>query len=125
MYTKQQIIEEIKKIAMKLGVKSLKKMEFTRNAKMSLSTVRYHFSSWNEAVKEAGLIPIESGPIKHAEKIDDEKLLLDLVRIYKEYGKEPTESLINAKGEYSTRPYVARWKTVKNALLMAKKKFPN
>jgi hypothetical protein len=97
MYTKQQIIEEIRRIANKLDVKSLKKKDFEGYSKISSSTVRYHFSTWNEAIKEAGLIPIDSiEVISKKELIDDNELLLDLIRLYNENGKEPTWSLINA-----------------------------
>jgi len=125
MYTKQQIIEEIRRIANNLDVKSLKKKDFQRYSKISSSTVRYHFSTWNEAIKEAGLIPIDSiEVIKKKELINDNELLLDLIRLYNNNGKEPTWSLINAKGKYSTKPYRDRWKTIKEAFLIAKQKFP-
>ena len=116
MYTKQQIIEEIRRIANKLDVKSLKQKDFKRHSKISLSTVRYHFSTWNEAIKEAGLIPIDSiEVISKKELIDDNELLLDLIRLYNKNGKEPTWSLINTKGKYSTKPYRDRWKNIKEA----------
>lgn len=51
-------------------------------------------------------------------------MLLDLISIYNEYGREPTWSLINAKGKYSTKPYRDRWKNIKEAFLIAKQKFP-
>ena len=129
MYTKQQIIEEIKKIAMKLGVKSLKCKEFSKNSKISLGSVRYYFGTWNNAVKEAGLTPIDSKDVlsvfREKRMIKDNELLLDLIRLYNEFSKEPTEDLINAKGKYSVRPYRARWKTPRNAFLIAQKKFPD
>ncbi len=125
MYTKQQIIEEIRRIAIDRGVKSLRQRDFTKHSKISLSTVRYHFGNWNDAVKEAGLIPIDpTDVIRKKELIDDSELLLDLIRLYKENGKEPTWSLINAKGKYSTKPYRDRWKSIKEAFLIAKQKFP-
>ncbi len=125
MYTKQQIIEEIRKIANKLNVKSLKQKDFKKHSKISLSTVRYNFSTWNDAVKEAGLIPIDSTEvISKRELIDNDKLLSDLIRIYKEYGREPTYSLVDAKGKYSTTPYRNRWNNIQEAFLIAKQKFP-
>lgn len=125
MYTEQQIIEEIRRIANKLDVKSLRQKDFKRYSKVSLSAVRYHFSTWNEAIKQAGLIPIDSiEVIRKKELIDDNELLLDLIRLYNEIGKQPTGSLINAKGKYSTKPYRARWKNIGEAFLIAKQKFP-
>ncbi|MDD5427625.1 MAG: hypothetical protein PHI58_00085 [Candidatus Omnitrophica bacterium] len=127
MYTKQQILEEIKRIALKLGVQSLKHRDFNKNSKMSLGSVRYYFGSWNNAIKEAGLKPIDPKNLLQISRekrvIKDDDLLLDLIRLYNEFGKEPTEDLINAKGKYSGKPYRVRWKTAKNAFLIAKNKF--
>jgi hypothetical protein len=124
MYTKQQIIDEIRRISSRLNVKSLKSKDFKRYSKISLGTVRYHFDTWNEAIKEAGLTPIDSLELIRKKKIiGDNELLLELIRLYNEYGKEPTRSLIDAKGKYSTKPYMARWKNVKEAFLIAKQKF--
>ena len=125
MHTKDEIISEIKRIAALLGQKFLKKSDFQKHAKMSSSTARYHFGSWNDAVKEAGLEPIDPVEVvKKRELIPDETLLLDLIRLYNEYGKEPTGSLVNAKGQFSERPYRARWKSLNEAFLIAKKRFP-
>ncbi|MCK4352422.1 hypothetical protein KAW65_03330 [candidate division WOR-3 bacterium] len=122
--TKQQIIEEIRRIASALGVKSLKSKDFNKHSKISLGTARYHFGLWNNAVKEAGLIPINPADmIREKELIKDDELLLDLIRLYNEYGKEPTHALINSKGKYSSSPYCARWKNVKEAFLIAEQKF--
>jgi hypothetical protein len=126
MYTKQQIIEEIRRIAEKLDVGSLKKRDFERHSKISSSSVRYHFGTWNEAIREAGLTPIDSTEIiSKKELIDDNDLLLDLIRLYNEYSKEPTWSLVNAKGKYSTKPYKDRWKNIKVAFSIAKQRFPD
>ncbi len=125
MYSKQQIIEEVRKVANILGVRSLKIREFAKHSKISTNVVSYHFGSWNNAIKEAGLIPIKPIEIiSKRELIDDNELLLDLIRLYNEFGKEPTEFLINAKGNYSTQPYRDRWGTPKKAFLIAKQNFP-
>jgi hypothetical protein len=124
MYTKNEIISEIRRIAASLSKKSLKKSDFQKHAKMSSSTVRYHFGTWNDAIKEAGLEPIDPvEAIKNRDPIPDDTLLLDLIRLYNEYRKEPTGSLVNAKGKFSERPYRARWKNLSQAFLIAKKKF--
>jgi hypothetical protein len=126
MYTKDEIISEIRRIAALLGKKSLKKTDFQKHAKMSGSTVRYHFGTWNDAVKEAGLEPIDPvEAIRKRDPIPDDILLLDLIRLHNEFGKEPTGSVVNAKGKFSERPYRARWKSIGEAFLIAKKMFPD
>lgn len=124
MYTKQQIVEEIRRVANTLNLKSLKSKDFGKHSKISLSAVSYHFGSWNEAVKEAGLMPIDPiDMIRKKKSIEDNELLLDLIHLYNEYGKEPTNSLVNAKGKYSSWIYRSRWKNIKEAFLIAKQKF--
>jgi hypothetical protein len=126
MYTKDEIISEIKRIAASLGQKYLKTSDFKKHSKMSSSTVNYHFGSWNDAVKEAGLEPIDPvEAIKKRELIPDDTLLLDLIRLYNECGKEPTGAMVSAKGKFSVRPYRARWKSLDKAFLIAKKRFPD
>lgn len=128
-YTKDEIIKEIQRVASKLKVDSLTKAIFEQNktADFSISTIHYHFGSWNEAIKESGLKPIESTEVlsKIKRNLDENELLLDLIRLFKEYKKEPTQSLVNAKGKYSIRPYCKRWNNLTNAFLIAKKKFPS
>jgi hypothetical protein len=125
-HNKEKIISEIRRIAALHGQNSLKQVDFQKHAKMSLSTVRYRFGSWNAAVKEAGLEPIDSTEvIRKRDLIPDDELLLDLIRLYNEYGKEPTVSLINAKGKFSEEPYRARWGSPHKAFLIAQKRFPD
>ncbi len=121
MYTKEQIIDEIKRIARKIGVKSLKQKDFEINSTIPMSTLRFYLGSWNQALKEAGLESTEVTKIK--DKADDDELLLDLIRIYKETGETPTLALIKDKGMYSERLYITRWKSVSDAFLVARKKF--
>ena len=125
MYTKQQILEEIRRIATALRKKSLMQKEFKKHSSISTSAVRYHFGSWNNAVSAAGLSPIDPREmIRNKRTISETELLMDLIRLYQEYGKEPTGSLINAEGKFSEKPYRDRWKSLKEAFLIAKKKYP-
>lgn len=63
-------------------------------------------------MSKAGLTPVEPvDMIRNKDTIPDHKLLKDLIRLYSEYGKEPTGSLVNAKGEFSEKPYRDRWNT--------------
>jgi len=124
MYSKEQILEEIKRIALICGTKSLKQNQFRKHSRISTSAVRYHFGSWNTAVTQAGLSPIDPVEmIRNKETIPDNDLLKDLIRLYNEYGKEPTASLVNAKGKYSERPYRARWNTLAAAFQIAARDF--
>jgi len=59
MYTDEQILQEIRRVASKLGKKSLSFAEFKKHGRISVGTVRSHFMSWNKAVEKAGLVPID------------------------------------------------------------------
>jgi hypothetical protein len=102
MYSKEQIVEEIKRIAASLGANTLR------------------------ALKEAGLAaaaaPARVG--KKEEPKNGDELLSDLVRLYKISGEFPTPALIQTKGKYSERHYKERWRSIAEAFKMARLKFP-
>lgn len=126
MYTREQIIEEIKRIAKEMGSKSLREEEFERHSTIPLSTVRFHIGSWNRAIQDAGLeLPGKSidKTGKKAPK-DDDELLLDLLRLNEDSGEVPTLALIQEKGKYSDRHYRDRWKSIAQAFALAREKFP-
>jgi len=128
MYTKQQIIDDIQRIASTLGTQSLKQKDFQKRSKISLSTVRERFGSWNAAVEKAGLIVRDSRAhlkmLHKKQTISDRELLEDLIRLYNEHGREPTYALVSAKGRYSIKPYKKRWGNLQNAFFLAKKQLP-
>jgi hypothetical protein len=121
-YSKEQIINEIRAIAKKLGKNSLKSREWKKNSSISLKAVENKFNGWTNAVLAAGLKPVDSSQVtKDALTIDDSDLLSELIRLQKKHGKI-TETLVNSKGKYSTRPYKNRWKTIKAAIAEAQNK---
>jgi len=121
MYTKEQILDEIKRVAESMGVTSLKQEDFLKNSTLPMSTVKFYLGSWKQAVEEAGLRLLEGGKIK--DKADDDELLLDLIRLYNESGEAPSLSLIREKGRFGEQLYHKRWKSTSEAFLEARKKF--
>lgn len=124
MYTDDDILQELRRVSAKLGRKSVPQSEFRRHSKIGLATVSNRFGSWNAAVEAAGLVPISPGPQIEPRRIDDEELLLDLMRLYREYGKPPTISIISAKGRFSPPSYCSRWGNHMKAFEIAKRRFP-
>jgi hypothetical protein len=125
MYTKEEILAEMKRVAEKLGVKALKREEFEKNTTIPNDTIAYYLGSWDHALKEAGLEPGSTTEFKtKLEPQNDDELLLDLVRLYDETGGTPTAALVNSRGKYRYRHYGARWKSLGEALDLAVKKFP-
>ena len=125
MYTDEAILKELQRVASKLNKKSLSIAEFKKHGQISDATIINRFALWNVAVEKAGLDPID--PIERARStpsIPEEDLLLDLIRLYKEFGKTPTKALINSEGKYSDHPYRKKFGGHIKAFRLAQKKYP-
>ena len=123
MYTKEQVINEIKRIAEKLGVKYLEQKDFEKNSTITMNTVRYFLGTWKQAIDVTGLEAPDAG--KKLDDVDEEDLLLDLIRLYKEFGETPSLMLIKKQGKYHERLYAAKWNTVSDAFRRARRKYPH
>lgn len=120
MFSKEQIIEEMRRIAAGLGG-TLNEKEFEHRSTIPLTTLRFHLGSWQRAMKEAGLKPGEKVP--GTKPISDDELLEELIRLNKDSGELPTPALIEAKGKYKPHHYIKRWKSIAEAFQQAKEKF--
>jgi len=123
MYTKEQIIDEIKRVAEQLGVKYLEQEDFEKNSTITMNTVRYFLGTWKQAIDVTGLEAPDAG--KKLDDVDEEDLLLDLIRLYKEFGETPSLMLIKKNGKYHERLYAAKWNTVSDAFRRARRKYPH
>lgn len=124
MYSKEQIINEIKRVAEKLGVQALKIKDFEMNSTIPLSTLKYYLGSWRQALQEAGLEAKDPGRVQEKlEQGEDDELLQDLIRLYTKFGETPTIALIQSEGKYRERLYLSRWKNLDEAFHLARKKF--
>ncbi len=122
MYSKEEIIEEVKRVAKQLGKNSLKESEFEQNSMMPLNTVIFYMGSWPMVLKGAGLEPPQ-GKTDTGEPTND-ILLRELVRLFQVYGESPTEALVSEKGKYAFRLYMNRWRSLNDAFERAIAKFP-
>jgi len=118
MYDKNQIIDEIKRVAKYLKTTGLKKKDFIKNTMIPVSTINFYISSWPDALKEAGL---EGGKV--IEEVTDRDLLKDLLRIEDEFGETPTYALIEKNGKYSKEDYERKWRNLDDAFKMAVSKY--
>ncbi len=103
----QEITEDIKRVA--ADDDRLSSSVYEEKGTIGLTTVRYRFGTWNEAVKAAGLEPNLPGGERGNSRILDEELLLEIIRLKAELGKMPGKSQISAKSKYSPKPYRNRW----------------
>jgi hypothetical protein len=124
MYTREQIIEEIKRIAEETGGPSLSQKDFEINSTIPVSTLRYYLGTWKQALKEAGLKPTSTAKKDRPTPKNNNELLLDLIRLGDEAGEVPTLALIESKGKFDAHHYTDRWRSISDAFQQARKKFP-
>lgn len=122
---KQTIIAELRRVADALQSRHVRQRQFAENSRISVSTVRYTFGSWNDAVKAAGLepIPSEGLPELKRQALPDEVYLQEIIRLTGELGKKPTDNQMNAKGKFSIKPYRDRWGSLGKACQIAYAKY--
>lgn len=112
----ERLITEIKRIAQKLHLNSLSKRDFDQHHQLGgVTTARYSFGSWNEAIVAAGLIPNPPGASNRDKEITDEELLREIIRLHEAIGRVPSEAKLSAIGRYSLTPYRDRWGTFNKA----------
>ena len=103
--TREIIIGEIRRIAKELGQSQLSRSEFLANSEISKWYIDKLFGGcWNEAVAEAGLVP-------HTEKdkIDEDKLFIEMKRVFLDLGGICTRTEFGRRAEYSVDVYKKRW----------------
>jgi hypothetical protein len=132
MYSREQIIEELKRVAAKLGTTSLKEADFELNSTIPMSTVRFYLGSWHRALQEAGLeyhtnaekvkSKRHTAPEKN-EPGNDEDLLKELLRLHEDSGQVPTLALIREKSKFADRHYRERWRSIAEAFDLAQEKY--
>jgi hypothetical protein len=103
----QEIVDEIRRVAS--GAESLTQNEFEARGRISLTKVRYHFGSWNQAIVASGLGPIQSGMAQNRRTISDEEYLFEILRLSESLGRPAPEAEMSAKGRYSVQVARKRW----------------
>ncbi len=140
---KETVIADIKRVAEAMQVQSLSKSSYKEQGTISASTVEATFGSWNEAVKEVGLIAQPQGGLPKYERkrlarfqfdpttlvpsqaVNDDAALQELVRLTKELGRQPSINQVDAKANYSSGFYKKRWGTMAAACEAAYAKHGN
>jgi hypothetical protein len=122
---KNEVILDILRVANELKASQLSQSQYQKYGKISISTVNNTFGSWNAAVQAAGLEMRPSGPTPelHKQRISDDELLQEIIRLTRELGKRPSIPYINANGHYSDFTYRKRWGTIEKACQVAYEKF--
>lgn len=109
-----ELLEDIKRVADLLNKESINSREYNDYGIYSRGTCFSRFSTWSEALKQAGL-----KPYKHVseKRIDDEDLLKEIERIWIKLGRQPTTSDIKAGiSNYSLHAYAEHFGGWRGAL---------
>lgn len=116
MDKKQHILQEIRRVANAIAPEQLTQRLFSRSSSVSVSSVRRAFGTFGKAVEAAGLVPNEPGFSGGRAPLDDDVLLQEIGKVWSATGKRPTEALLEARGEFSMRPYRKRWGSLGRAI---------
>jgi len=113
--TRIEIVNEIRRVANQLGKDRLSRSEFRTNSVISLWHVDKLFDSWNEAMEEAGLVPV---PRKT--KIQENDLFIEMRRVFLDFGGICNRTRFSKRSRYSVDVYkkrFGRWNNVLKAFL--------
>lgn len=114
----KELLENIKQVAIHLGLKSITPKEYAEHGDFSLSLCFRRFNSWNNILNKAGLDPYNRVSEK---RLSDEDMLKDIERIWIKLGRQPTSSDIkNGISKYSLHAYSEHfggWRGALNAFI--------
>ncbi|HLK28401.1 MAG TPA: HNH endonuclease [Puia sp.] len=107
----QDLINDLKKVALKLGTTVLTSREYDEAGKYNSGTIHRRFKSWNKALEKAGLEPALSL------NIPDKELFENVESVWISLGRQPTHREMKRPiSKYSTYPYTRRFGTWRKAL---------
>lgn len=125
MDKKQEIIQEIQRVANKVAPKPLTKKDFQRESVIPFSRLRYQFGKFSNAVSAAGLKPNPRNiPVSGYKSLSENELLDEIDRLWRIERCRPTETILNSKGKFSCRPYIKRWGSFANAVDEYRRRHP-
>ncbi len=109
--TNDEIIDDLKTVAIKLDKNSLTQEEYNFHGKYSASAVRNHFTSWSIALKEAGLNESRTYGVTNEEYFENIEL------IWRHLGRQPKYKEIKTPlSKYSAGAYYRRFGSFHKAL---------
>ncbi len=108
-----ELLNELRRVADKLGGEPLTIEAFTQHASMHGETVRRRFGSWWTALKNAGL------PISNlGKRCSDDDYFENLLTVWTHYGRQPKYGDMDVPPSWiRAKAYEAKWGTWTKALL--------
>ncbi|MGH6662120.1 MAG: homing endonuclease associated repeat-containing protein [Rhodospirillales bacterium] len=87
------LIEDLRRVADEVEGSSVTAVIYSKKGKFGVNTMLRRFSSWNEALKEAGL------QINNVLNIPDNELFENLIEVWEKFGRQPVgRDLDKSKG---------------------------
>ncbi len=117
MYTKEEIVAEIRRVAAYLKVDTITPAQFQDCSTIPMTTVEFFMGSWKSALLDARL----SGAVKKEPTSKD--LLSELWRIHELTGEIPTYALIDQFGQYPSSSYKQHWRSLEVPFKLAQRYF--
>ncbi len=111
--SRDAIIAEVKQIATRLGVDTLRRKDFTRESKIKLDHVYKFFpdGGWREVLETAGLrVAFQN------EATPDDELMEEFHRVVKEMGGLPTGIQLDSQASFSFSVYKKRYGGIQGTL---------
>lgn len=107
----QELLDDLKRVALKLGKNSLTKTEYNIPGKYGSSTILRRFGSWNNALQKAGLV------ITLNLNISDIELFENIEEVWIALGRQPKyDEVKKPLSKYSSSTYENRFGTWRKAL---------
>ncbi|MCM1121865.1 MAG: HNH endonuclease [Eubacterium sp.] len=109
-----ELLNDIKRVAKLLNKDSISSGEYNTYGYFSSDTCFKRFSTWNEALRQAGLEPYVQVSVH---RIDDEVLLKEIERIWIKLGRQPTTTdMKSGIANYSLHAYAEHFGGWRGAL---------
>jgi len=109
-YSEKTLLEEIKKVAARLGKDTLSREEFKQYARVNPATIVKRFGSWAAALDKAGL------RIKFASYLQEEVLLVEIGEVWDRLGRQPTNKEMAEYGRFPGKSYSSKFGSWQKAL---------
>lgn len=108
----QELLDDLKKVAEKIGVSKLSSREYDNNgAKYTSGRICTRFESWNKALEKANLT------IVHFRDVSEKDLFTNIEKVWISIGRQPVfRDITNSISKYSTHQYITKFGTWRNAL---------
>jgi len=109
----QELLDDLKKVADKLGKNNLTSREYDETGKYTSGTIHRRFGTWNKALQKAGL----EVTLNQSQNNSEKELFENIEKIWINLGQQPTYRDIRPPiSIYSTHQYLNKFGTWRKAL---------